>query len=390
MKAIIEDFYWRACQYPWYTIANIGFAVVFYVLSVLYGRSLRILLAQRILELSPTAQPAFVAFVLDTMVAYIVLTFLFVLISVPVLFHKGIVFTVIGYTMYFWFLFFPVHLIIRIFVRKPWAASMELPTLVLASILIAVFVLSLFYFPNHIKTRHFTFATRKITRPIRMVHLSDIHADTYGAREARVVSLVNKYNPDLILITGDMFVTPYEYNRRGVNAAERILDKLSATKGIYLVEGHHDEGKVQHLSEVQGNKVHYLLDTHDRITDNGTTIYLFGASLESRVTVNENKNETDSYRIYLAHNPKLRRNLKNSRFDLALFGHTHGCQVYIPILSYVLMGQYRHGLYEYSGVPVYVNAGIGMEGYLAPRIRWFTYPEIVIIDLIPESSESAN
>ncbi|KPK69470.1 hypothetical protein AMJ87_10445, partial [candidate division WOR_3 bacterium SM23_60] len=355
-----------SCQYPWYIAVNIGFAVVFYVLSIQYGRSLRILLAERILGLSPTTQPAFAAFVLDTLVAYVVLTLLFVLISVPVLFHKGIVFTVIGYTLHFWFLFFPAHLLIGVFAGKPWAVTMKVPVLFLACVLITVFALSLFYFPDHIKTRHLTFTTRKITRTLRIVHVSDIHADNYGAREARVVSLVNRQNPDLIFISGDMFVTPYEYNHRGVNAARRILAQLNATKGIYLVEGHHDEGKVHHLVKGMGDKVKFLRDTHDYVGDNGNTIFLFGASLESKVTVYEHTNETDSYSIYLAHNPKMKRNLKDSSFDLALFGHTHGSQVYVPIVSYLITGKYTHGLYEYDGVPLYVNSGIGMEGYIAP------------------------
>jgi len=330
------------------------------------------------------------AFVFDTLIAYVVLTCLFVLISVPVLFHKGIVFTIIGYTLYFWFLFFPAHLFFGLFAGKPWTVDMKLPIVIFASILLAICALSLFYFPNQIQTRFLTFRTRKITRPVRIVHLSDIHADNYGVREAHVVSLVNRTNPDLILITGDMFVTPYEYNRRGINAARRILEQLHTTKGIYLIEGHHDEGKVHRLVKGMGDKVKFLHDTHDYIKDNDNTIFLFGTSLESKVTAHEHKNETDSYSIYLAHNPKIRRNLKDSSFDLALFGHTHGSQVYIPIVSYFITGKCRHGLYEYAGIPLYVNAGIGMEGYLAPRIRWFTYPEVVVIDLIPESSEPTN
>jgi predicted MPP superfamily phosphohydrolase len=346
------------------------------------------LLTERILGLSPTTQPASVAFLLDTMTAYVVLTFLFVLISAPILFHKGIIFTVISYTLYFWFLFFPAHLFFGVFADKPWTSNMKLPMVLLACVLIAIFVLSLFYFPNHVKIRHLTFTTRKINRPVRIVHLSDIHADNYGTREARIVSLVNKQNADLILVTGDMIVTPYEYNKKGLNAAVRILEQLHATNGIYLVEGHHDEGKVHHIVEGMGDKVTFLRNTHDLVEDNGNTIFLFGASLESRTAAYEQENDSSSYSIYIAHSPKLRRNLKNSNFDLALFGHTHGCQVYIPVVSYFITGTCRHGLYKYAGIPLYVNAGIGMEGYLAPRIRWFTYPEVVIIDLIPESPQN--
>jgi predicted MPP superfamily phosphohydrolase len=88
-------------------------------------------------------------------------------------------------------------------------------------------------------------------------------------------------------------------------------------------------------------------------------------------------------RIFMAHEPDLPEHLDTLQFDLALFGHTHAGQVYVPILTEIIVGKYRHGLYWKGKVPVYVNAGIGLEGYLAPRIRWFTFPEIAIIDIVP-------
>ncbi len=390
MKAIIADLYWQACQYPWYIITNIGFAVVFYLLSMQFGRSMRLLLVERTFGLSIATEPALVSFLLDLTVAFVILSILFVLISLPVLFHKGIVFTVIGYTLYYWFLFYPVHLVFVMLVGKPWAVTMKLPIILLAGILIAIFTLSIFYFPNHIQTKHLTFTTPKITHAVRIIHLSDIHADHYGSREAKVVSLANKHTPDLIVVTGDMFVTPYEYNKKGFNAAVRILKQLNAKKGVYMVEGHHDEGKAHHLLEALDGDVRLLYDSYEHINCDSTTLSLFGSSLESKVTKFAQDIKDKDYSIYVAHSPKLRRNLRSSDFDLALFGHTHGCQVYIPIVSYFITGKYRHGLYEYNGVPIYVNAGIGMEGYLAPRIRWFTYPEVVVIDLIPENPASTN
>ena len=197
---------------------------------------------------------------------------------------------------------------------------------------------------------------------------------------------MNSLDADVILITGDMFIKPYKYNHRGFGAAVRILNQLDSKFGIFLVEGHHDYKETHYLSDVLSDKVSILNDEWNHIAN--IDISVFGATLYSKMKQFSEVECNDNFCIYFSYDSDRTRNLEPSAFDLALFGHTHACQVYIPVLSYIIVGKYRHGLYNYKDIPIYINAGIGLEGYLAPRIRWFTYPEVVVIDIEPDQKNN--
>ena len=218
------------------------------------------------------------------------------------------------------------------------------------------------------------------------MHLSDVHVENFGLRETRLISIVNELHPDLILISGDLLVVPCPRNTKSYEAAVRLMENLTAKFGIYIVEGHHDINKIGSIADALKTKVKVLRDGWHHFGAHGINLSVFGARLQSRKTNFAENGRADDFRIFLAHGPALVKNLTSSNFDLALFGHTHASQVYLPFISYLLVGKYRHGLYKYKNIPFYVNSGIGLEGYLAPRIRWFTFPEVVVIDLIPKGS----
>ena len=73
--------------------------------------------------------------------------------------------------------------------------------------------------------------------------------------------------------------------------------------------------------------------------------------------------------------------------DLVLAGHTHGGQVRIPGIGPVITmsripRNQAAGLTKLpSGVLLYVNRGIGMEGGSAPRIRFLCRPEIAVFTI---------
>jgi predicted MPP superfamily phosphohydrolase len=72
--------------------------------------------------------------------------------------------------------------------------------------------------------------------------------------------------------------------------------------------------------------------------------------------------------------------------DLFLAGHTHGGQWRLPGFGAILTSsrfwkRYEGGAYREGGTQLYVSRGIGMEGFGAPRARFFCPPEVVAISL---------
>jgi predicted MPP superfamily phosphohydrolase len=50
--------------------------------------------------------------------------------------------------------------------------------------------------------------------------------------------------------------------------------------------------------------------------------------------------------------------------------------------------KYEAGMYTVNETILYVNRGIGMEGGLAPRVRFLARPEITVFDIIPKEQSS--
>ncbi len=379
MRELLVNLYWRACQYPWHTLVNLGFSLVILILATRFGPTLLRLVGEKAPVLSIDSLPASIRLILGHALTYLLFSLSVTAISALLLIHKGIVFGFLGYTFFFWFLFMPMRLVYCVIWSTAFSNMEKFLMVAGAFVLLLALSVSLFYFPNRIRTRHIVLQTSKVKRVTSVLHLSDIHAERYGAREDRLVSLVNAQQADLILITGDVFIAPYELNVGGFKAAVKILEQLNARHGIFIVEGHHDCGTAYHLVEALPQKVKLLNDEWAELPD--TDLSIFGASLHGRSDASCGDDNGDRFKIFMAHEPVLLQDLNTKRFDLVLFGHTHAGQVYIPVVSRLICGKYRHGLYHDVEPPVHVSAGVGLEGFLAPRIRFLTYPEITVIEL---------
>jgi predicted MPP superfamily phosphohydrolase len=94
----------------------------------------------------------------------------------------------------------------------------------------------------------------------------------------------------------------------------------------------------------------------------------------------------DRLTILLHHTPDLIPEAAAAGFDLYLCGHTHGGQVRLPIYgaltTFSLYGKrYEMGTYVEGGTTVFVSRGIGLEGWVLPRVRLLCPPEIVLVEV---------
>jgi predicted MPP superfamily phosphohydrolase len=91
----------------------------------------------------------------------------------------------------------------------------------------------------------------------------------------------------------------------------------------------------------------------------------------------------DQYpRLLLTHSPQTVVRLRPGEVDLALAGHTHGGQIFVPIVTALLLvraySRFSHGLYWFRGTAVYVNRGLGSLGVPA---RFLRRPEVTVLTL---------
>jgi predicted MPP superfamily phosphohydrolase len=79
-------------------------------------------------------------------------------------------------------------------------------------------------------TRHQVLAN--IERPLKIIHLSDLHTYELGARERRILEIIRKEEPDAILISGDTVANEGDWKSVGI-----LLSRLRAPLGVFLVRG---------------------------------------------------------------------------------------------------------------------------------------------------------
>ena len=82
--------------------------------------------------------------------------------------------------------------------------------------------------------------------------------------------------------------------------------------------------------------------------------------------------------------------------DLLVAGHTHGGQVQLPLIGPMVVNcriphRWAAGFTDLrGGGKLLVSRGIGMERGYAPRLRFLCRPELVVIDLTPETKGSSR
>ena len=228
------------------------------------------------------------------------------------------------------------------------------------------------------------------SEPIRIVHVSDIHAGGgVGERRLRkIMSVVEQARPDVLVCTGDTV----DVGSRNLDALAEILAAVRAPLGKFAVAGNHEfyhglEGSLAFLDAagfrvLRGESV--LVGGRLRIAGVDD---LAGSRMGMPGKTDENvalpAAETREATILLKHRPAVDPR-SPGRFDLQLSGHTHGGQVFPFTLVAQVFWDHPHGLYRLDkGSAIHVSRGAGTWG--AP-LRVLARPEVVLITLIPPAA----
>ena len=107
-------------------------------------------------------------------------------------------------------------------------------------LLLAALVLFALWENRSIQTEDFTFASARLPEGLaglRIVQLSDLHGAEFGWDNARLLAAVERAEPDLILLTGDLVD---EDTAEPAAYAGRVGAALSAIAPTYFVTGNHE------------------------------------------------------------------------------------------------------------------------------------------------------
>jgi len=219
--------------------------------------------------------------------------------------------------------------------------------------------------------------------PIRIVHFSDLHSDPRPRLEPRLPQTIAAEHPDIIVFTGDSI--------NSADALPRLRECLSAVAKIaptFVVRGNWDTGYWSGLDLFQGTGVRELNGDAVRLEPGGTPIWIAGLAYDNWLALDKtiDKIPVGEFSVLLYHSPDLIQEVAKLQVDLYLAGHTHGGQVALPLFGALITfsqfgKRYEAGLYREESTSLYVNRGIGMEGGFAPRVRFWSRPELTVIEI---------
>ncbi len=221
-------------------------------------------------------------------------------------------------------------------------------------------------------------------KPIRIVHISDLHCIGITRLEDDLPAVIAAQQPDLICFTGDALG-----NADGLETFRTLINELAKIAPVYGARGNW-EGK-QQFARLRPFAETNMIDLSGRgmeVTVNSQTLYLAGMPYGTdRMDIALAHVDISKPVIFLNHEPSVILDLDGKGVDLCLSGHTHGGQVALPgygaIITLTETGKrFERGLYTHNGTHLYISRGVGMEGSFLP-IRFFSRPEVTVIDLMP-------
>ncbi len=226
----------------------------------------------------------------------------------------------------------------------------------------------------------------------RILLITDSHLGIYKqvAHIEEVLTSARQYNPDLILMTGDiadrMELLPETLN---------LVSEFGAPYGVFGIPGNHEyyRGIEQFKKIHKDSPVPLLIDAGKTININGQSLYIAGAddprsmhgdyvkTLNTSINKSLENSASDSFKILMSHRPEALDRAAELGVDLILSGHTHGGQMGFGGRSFFenfMPDRYLWGEYSINKTRMYVSSGIG---------HWFPFrlacpTEAPIIELV--------
>ncbi len=243
--------------------------------------------------------------------------------------------------------------------------------------------IEIFYHCNLImKTVNYEIETDKLSAPIKIAFISDLHNSLYGKGQSEIVSAIDGFGADMVLFGGDLFDEGIDEENSWI-----LVDALVGKYPCYYTVGNHemrgnDCGRIKAAMSEKG--VCVLSDETVLTEINGQKLRICGT--ENVWDENAVSELDDSFSLLMHHYPSDFPQMSKKGFDLILSGHAHGGQWRIPGLINGVFApdewffpEYAGGFYSENSTDMIVSRGLckKLYNYIIPRI--FNRPELVLL-----------
>ena len=245
----------------------------------------------------------------------------------------------------------------------------------------------------------------KVSKDRTFIFLSDLHENTFGPDNEKLIRAIDKIRPDAILNGGDLIVTKGKHAK--TRHALSLIKELATRYPVYCGEGNHEnridwEPETYGVSGSQYRKElkkagaiclkdqSALFDHEIEIAGLDLDHPFYGKALfhplpsmpSDYIEKKAGKADPDHFQILLAHSPLYFDACAKWGADLTLSGHFHGGTIRLPGLGGVMTPQYQFflpwcaGIFEKQGHYMAVSRGLGTHSI---NIRLNNRPQLLVI-----------
>ena len=267
-----------------------------------------------------------------------------------------------------------VHLVPHSFLYHSWKG-----TFAVLAIMVSVFTYGYFHYMDKQRITLDMPTSKKLERPLKIVMASDLHIGYHNRVDElnRWVDLINRENPDLILIAGDIIdgrIRPLQEQNMAAS-----FHRLKAPVVACLGNHEYYTGVRSSFNFYKAAGIQLLCDT---------AITLKGINIIGRDDRTDPRRQTvqalttpldmNRYTILLDHQPYHLEEAEQAGIDFQLSGHTHYGQVW-PV-SWITDAIYEDafGPLQKGRTQYYVSSGLGIWG---GKFRIGTRSEYIVATL---------
>lgn len=258
-----------------------------------------------------------------------------------------------------------------------------------------------FYERKNFKIINYNVHSKKPKLEKRIVFLTDLHNNSFGVNNKRLLEAIDEISPDLVLIGGDLITVK---RKLGIENVLPLLKKLGTKYKCIYANGNHEQRLNENEFGLDFNQYKEIVEKSgiiyldDQSIDIGDNICIHGLFLEKKYYhrrcklklpldyINSRLNiDSSKYNILLAHSPMFIETYEKAGADLTLCGHNHGGTIRLPFGIGVMTPQFVFfsklvcGIHKLGKMYQIVGAGLGTHSI---NIRLNNMSELVVINLI--------
>lgn len=257
-------------------------------------------------------------------------------------------------------------------------------------ILVAFFLCCLAYFlweNCHFTVTEYVYESEALPSAmdgLRILQLSDLHGQSFGKDNEKLLNAIRNCKPDAIMITGDLIDSTFTDPAAGI----RLVERSVTIAPVYYCTGNHEhrleEKELQgFLSDLAATGATVLADRAVSFRG-GILVGLTDPTAKEPQALKKllEPMGEDCFTLLLSHKPHYFSNYTQA--DLALSGHAHGGQLRLPLLGGLyapgqgFFPEYTKGFYSLENTTMLVSRGAG-NSHRFPRL--FNTPELILLTL---------